>query len=37
SHSRHGLEHLLGSTARAIVNAAPCDVLAVRYKREVNT
>jgi len=32
SHSRHGLEHLLGSTARAVVNAAPCDVLAVRFK-----
>ena len=32
SHSRHGLEHLLGSTARTVVNAAPCDVLAVRFK-----
>ncbi len=32
SHSRHGLEHLLGSTARAVVNVAPCDVLAVRFK-----
>jgi len=32
SHSRHGLEHLLGSVAGAIVNAAPCDVLAVRFK-----
>jgi len=32
SHSRRGLEHLLGSTARAVVNAAPCDVLAVRFK-----
>lgn len=32
SHSHHGLEHFLGSTARAVVNAAPCDVLAVRFK-----
>ena len=32
SHSRRGLEHLLGSTARAVLNAAPCDVLAVRFK-----
>ena len=30
SHSRRGLEHLLGSTARAVVNSAVCDVLAVR-------
>ncbi len=30
SHSRRGLEHLLGSTARAVVNSAECDVLAVR-------
>ncbi len=30
SHSRKGLAHLLGSTARAVVNAASCDVLAVR-------
>jgi universal stress protein A len=34
SHSRHGIEHLLGSTARALANAAPCDVLAVRLKHE---
>jgi universal stress protein A len=34
SHSRHGLEHLLGSTARAVVNSARCDVLAVRVGRE---
>jgi len=32
SHSRHGLGHLLGSTARAVLNAAPCDVLAVKIK-----
>jgi len=32
SHSRHGLEHLLGSTARAVVNVVSCDVLAVRFK-----
>lgn len=30
SHSRHGLAHLLGSTARGVVNSAKCDVLAVR-------
>lgn len=33
SHSRHGLEHLLGSTARAVVNVAQCDVLAVRFSQ----
>ncbi len=33
SHSRHGLEHLLGSTARAVVNSAACDVLAVRVPK----
>ncbi len=33
SHSRHGLEHLLGSTARAVVNSADCDVLAVRVPK----
>lgn len=32
SHSRRGLAHLLGSTARAVVNSAKCDVLAVRVK-----
>lgn len=32
SHSRHGLAHLLGSTARGVVNSAGCDVLAVRVK-----
>ena len=30
SHGRHGLARLLGSTARAVLNDAPCDVLAVR-------
>jgi len=29
SHGRHGLERLLGSTANAVLHAAPCDVLAV--------
>lgn len=32
SHGRHGLSRLLGSTARAVLNDAPCDVLAVRIK-----
>lgn len=32
SHSRHGLERLLGSTARTVLNSAPCDVLAVKLK-----
>lgn len=32
SHGRHGLERLLGSTARAVLNNATCDVLAVRIK-----
>jgi universal stress protein A len=30
SHGRHGLEHLLGSTAAAVLNSAQCDVLVVR-------
>lgn len=30
AHARHGLEKILGSTANAILHAAPCDVLAVR-------
>ncbi len=30
SHSTHGLESLLGSTAHAITNRAPCDVLTLR-------
>lgn len=32
SHGRHGLALLLGSTANAVLHAAPCDVLAVRVK-----
>lgn len=32
SHGRHGLERLLGSTARAVLNNSGCDVLAVRIK-----
>ena len=34
SHSRHGLASLLGSTARAVLNAASCDVLAVKVSPE---
>lgn len=30
SHSHKGLGRLLGSTANAVLNAAPCDVMAVR-------
>lgn len=33
SHSRHGLEILLGSTAHKILNLAECDVLLVRTPR----
>lgn len=32
SHGRHGWSRLLGSTARAVLNDAPCDVLAVRVQ-----
>lgn len=34
SHGRHGLALLLGSTTNAILHAAPCDVLAVRIRRD---
>ncbi len=34
SHSRHGLELLLGSTAHKILNLAKCDVLLVRCPKE---
>lgn len=34
SHSRHGLEILLGSTAHKILNLAKCDVLLVRCPKE---
>lgn len=34
SHSRHGLELLLGSTAHKILNLATCDVLLVRCSKE---
>lgn len=30
SHGRHGLAHLLGSTANAILHGAECDVVTVR-------
>lgn len=33
SHSRRGLAVLLGSTANAVLQHAPCDVLAVRIAR----
>lgn len=29
-HARHGIARLLGSTANAVVNIAPCDVLVVQ-------
>jgi len=36
SHSRHGLSQFLGSTARAVLNKADCDVLAVKVKPEAD-
>ena len=34
SHGRHGLGLLLGSTANAVLHAAPCDVLTVRISED---
>ncbi len=34
SHGRHGLALLLGSTANGVLHGAPCDVLAVRVKKD---
>ncbi|WP_407316217.1 universal stress protein [Pseudomonas sp. nanlin1] len=34
SHGRTGLALLLGSTANDVLHGAPCDVLAVRLKRD---
>src|SRR5690606_27000374 len=33
SHGRHGLALLLGSTAKAVLHGAPCDVIAVRLHK----
>ncbi len=33
AHTRHGLSLLLGSTANAILNDAPCDVLTIKLKK----
>ena len=32
SHGRHGIQALLGSTAKAVLNHAECDVLAVKLQ-----
>jgi universal stress protein A len=34
SHGRHGLQHILGSTANAILHGAKCDVLSVRINNK---
>ena len=33
SHGRHGLRALLGSTANAVLQSAPCDTLLVNVNR----
>ncbi|HET6655782.1 MAG TPA: universal stress protein [Gammaproteobacteria bacterium] len=33
-HQHHGLALFLGTTERSVVNAAPCDVLAVRVEEQ---
>lgn len=32
THHRHGLGHLLGSTANAVIHSSPCDVLTIRIE-----
>ena len=34
SHGRHGITHLLGSTANAVIHSAKCDVLTVRIQEK---
>ena len=34
SHGRHGIKLLLGSTANGVLHDMPCDVLAVKLKKE---
>ncbi len=34
THHRHGLGHLLGSTANAVIHSSPCDVLTIRIEDE---
>lgn len=36
THGHHGLDILLGSRANAILHLAPCDVLVVKIKRNVD-